>query len=145
IMIAMYIGKSFILNIVFGKIEPDVEAFANTYMLIVFASIPFIALYNSGAALFRSMGNSRITMAISILMNIVNITGNAVLIYGFRMKIEGAAIPTLASRIIAALLVVALLRDENLTVYISRNFRYKFDKDMVIRILRIGIPNGIEN
>jgi len=145
IMAILYLGKGFILNVVFGQIEPDVEAYANTYLLIVFASIPFIALYNSGAALFRAIGNSRITMVTSIIMNIINVSGNALLIYGFGMEVEGAAIPTLISRVVAAIIIVVLLMDESLTVYISRNFRYKFDKRMVLKILNLGIPNGIEN
>jgi len=145
IMAVMYFGKGFILNVVFGKIEPDVKAYANTYLLIVFASIPFIALYNSGAALFRAMRNSRITMITSIIMNVINIGGNALLVFGFGMKVEGVAISTLVSRAVAAIIIIMLLRDESLTVYISRNFRYKFDKSMVFRILNLGIPNGIEN
>jgi len=145
IMALMYLGKGFILNVVFGKIEPDVKAYANTYLLIVFASIPFIALYNSGAALFRAMRNSKITMQISIIMNTINVFGNALLVFGFRMKVEGVAIPTLVSRAVAAIIIVVLLMDESLPVHISRKFRYKFDKGLVLRILDLGIPNGIEN
>lgn len=145
IMALLYLGKDFILNVVFGKIEEDVAAYATTYMLIVFASIPFIALYNSGAALFRAMGNSKITMITSIIMNAINVIGNAVLIFGFKMGVEGVAFPTLISRAIAAIIIVALLRNEDLVIHISKHFRYKFNKRMVIKILHIGIPNGVEN
>lgn len=141
----MYAGKGFILNVVFGSIDAEVFAYANTYLLITFASIPFIAIYSSGAALFRTMGNSRITMLISIIMNVVNVFGNAYLIYGLGMGVEGAAIPTLVSRIVAALLIVLLLSNEELIIHIKKNFKYKYDKNMVISILKIGIPNGIEN
>ena len=75
IMAVMYAGRSFILNVVFGSIEPIVAEYANTYMMIVFASIPFIAVYNSGAALFRAMGNSRITMKTSLIMNTIKCSG----------------------------------------------------------------------
>ncbi|MGB4439078.1 MAG: MATE family efflux transporter [Sedimentibacter sp.] len=145
IMVIMYIGRGFILNVVFGQIEPDVAAYANTYMLIVFASIPSLALYNSGAALFRAMGNSKITMITSIIMNAINVIGNAVLIYGVHMGVEGVAIPTLVSRTVAAVMIVVLLRNENLLIHISRPFCYKYDKAMVHDILHIGIPNGVEN
>lgn len=144
VMTLMYIGKNFILNVVFGNIDPDVAAYANTYLLIVFASIPFIALYNSGAALFRAMGNSRVTMKISIIMNAINVVGNAILIYGFRMGVAGAAIPTLISRAVAAVIIIMLLRDESLIIHI-RNLQLKIDWNMVRNILKIGIPNGIEN
>lgn len=145
IMALMYMGRGFILNVVFGKIEPDVAAYANTYMLIVFASIPFIALYNSGAALFRAMGNSRITMITSIIMNVINVVGNAMCVYGFNMGVEGVAIPTLVSRAVAAIIIIALLRNGSLTIHISRPFKYIPDKEMVRKILHIGIPNGVEN
>jgi len=145
IMAIMYIGRDFILNVVFGNIDADVAAYASTYMLIVFASIPSIALYNSGAALFRAMGNSKITMITSIIMNAINVIGNAILIYGFHMGVEGVAIPTLISRTVAALMIVALLRNENLLIHLSKPFRYKYEKLMVRDILHIGIPNGVEN
>ncbi|NLM35000.1 MAG: MATE family efflux transporter [Clostridiales bacterium] len=145
IMTVLYIGKDFILNVVFGQIEPDVAAYSTTYMLIVFSSIPFIAIYNSGAALFRAMGNSKITMIISIVMNAINVIGNAILIYGFRRGVEGVAIPTLVSRVVAAVIIVALLRNQELIIHISKPFRYKFNRRMVVKMLRIGIPNGVEN
>ncbi len=145
IMVVMYVGIGFILNVVFGSIDPDVESYAKTYILIVFASIPFIAVYNSGAALFRSMGNSKITMITSIIMNAINVIGNAVLIYGVGMGVEGVAIPTLVSRAVAAFIIIALLRNEEFEVHISRKHKYKYDKGMVKNILKIGVPNGIEN
>lgn len=145
IMAIMYVGRNFILNVVFGAIDPDVAAYANTYMLIVFASIPFIAIYNSGASLFRAMGNSKVTMKTSLIMNAINVIGNAILIYGFRIGVAGVAIPTLVSRIVAALMIIALLRDENLIIHIRRKFKYKYNGSMIRNILRIGIPNGIEN
>jgi len=145
IMILLYIGKGFIINILFGNIEPAVASYANTYMNIVFASIPFIAIYNSGAALFRTMGNSKITMITSIIMNIINLIGNAVCIYGLNMEVEGAAIPTLISRMVAAVVIMALLTNKNLIIHISKPFQFKFDKYIVLNILHIGIPNGVEN
>ncbi len=145
IMAIMYLGRGFILNVVFGKIEPTVATYANNYMLIVFASIPFIAIYNSGAALFRAMGNSKITMITSIIMNAINVLGNAICVYGLKMGVEGVAIPTLVSRAVAAIMIVVLLRNKELIVHISKPFNYRFDKNIVRKILGIGIPNSIEN
>lgn len=145
IMVLMLVGRSFILNVVFGAINQDVSNYANTYMTIVFFSIPFIAIYNSGAALFRTMGNSKVTMNTSIIMNGINVAGNAILIYGFGMGVKGVAIPTLISRAVAAIIIVVLLRNENLVINVRQYFKFKFDRLIIRNILRVGIPNGIEN
>ena len=109
ITVVVYAGKSVILHGVFGKIEPDVMRHADIYLMIVTMAIPFMALYNSGAAIFRAMGNSKISMQVSIIMNIINVAGNAILIYGFHRGTEGVAIPTLVSRIVAAVIIIVLL------------------------------------
>lgn len=141
----VYAGKYFILHGIFGKIEPDVMYNANIYLLIVTASIPFMALYNGGAAIFRAMGDSKISMQVSIVMNVINIGGNAILIYGFHRGAEGVAIPTLVSRIVAAVIIVALLCDRKRPLHIDRSLRYRMDWPMIKRILGIGVPNGLEN
>mgnify|MGYP004470204051 CR=1 FL=1 len=145
IMACIYAGKYFILNVVFGQISPQVHAYADTYLMIVMASIPLLALYNCGAALFRVQGNSRISMMTSLLMNTINIVGNAILIYGLHRGVEGVAIPTLVSRCVAAVVIILLLRNQDLVLHINKPFRYHFQPKMVRRILQIGIPNGIEN
>lgn len=145
VTLVMYVGKGFILNVLFGQIEPDVKAYANTYLLIVFAAIPFLAVYNCGAAMFRAMGNTKVSMNTSILMNGINVCGNALLIYGFHRGVEGVAIPTLVSRMVAAFVIIALLKRQTLTVHLSKGFDPKLESGMVKRILSIGIPNGIEN
>lgn len=145
IMVLIYGGKWFILHVVFGQIDAEVMGHANTYLLIVTASIPFIALYNAGAAIFRVMGNSKISMQVAIIMNVINVAGNAILIFGFHRGTEGVAIPTLVSRITAAVLILILLCDVRRTIHIRPSFRYRPEWTMVKRILGIGIPNGLEN
>lgn len=141
----VYLCQDLILHGVFGKIEADVMNYASTYLLIVAASIPFIAIYNSGSAIFRAMGNSKISMKTSLLMNGINITGNAILIFGLKMGVAGAAIPTLLSRIVAAVIMVLLLRRQNQKIHIGKSFAFHYDRHMVKKILHIGIPNGLEN
>ncbi len=141
----VYAGKYFILHGVFGRIEPEVMDHANTYLMIVTASIPFMAMYNGGAAIFRAMGNSRISMQVSIVMNVINVGGNAILIYGFHRGTEGVAIPTLVSRVAAAVLIVSLLCDQKRPLHIERTFRYRINWFIVKKILSIGVPNGLEN
>lgn len=145
VMILIYLGKYLILHGVFGQIEKDVMDYANTYLLIVTASIPFIALYNGGAAIFRTMGNAKITMIVSLIMNAINVVGNAILIYGFHCGVEGVAIPTLVSRMTAAVLITVLLLNEKQVLHLQKTLRYKPEKETIKRILKIGIPNGLEN
>ena len=144
IMMVFYLAKGFVLGVVFGQVEPDVAAYANTYYLIVEASIPFLAIYSAGAALFRVMGNSRISMQVSLGMNLINIAGNALLIFGLHMGVEGVAIPTLVSRAVAAAAMVVLLRRPNLPLRVER-FSVRHDKYVVKNILRFGVPNGLES
>ena len=145
VMILGYLCKYFILHIVFGHIEQDVMNYSNTYLTIVFMSIPFIAIYNGGAALFRAMGNSKITMKISIMMNLINLIGNYFLIYVFKMGIAGAAIPTVFSRAVAAVVIFILIKNDNLQIHLSKKMCMKFDRILIRKILHIGIPNGLEN
>ncbi len=145
ITILIYVFKYWILHGVFGQIDEDVMGYANTYLMIVTASIPFIALYNGGAAIFRTMGNSEISMRVSIVMNVINISGNAILIYGFHRGTEGVAIPTLVSRVTAAVIIIVLLCNQKRTVSIERTWRYHADWSTIRKILNIGVPNGLEN
>mgnify|MGYP005763325451 FL=1 len=145
IMALIYCGKWFILHVVFGKIDAEVMGHANTYLLIVTASVPFIALYNAGAAIFRIMGNSRVSMQVSMIMNVINVCGNAILSFGSHRGTEGVAIPTLVSRITAAVLIVVLLCRQNMPIHIDKSLRYRPEWTMIKRILGIGIPNGMEN
>ena len=145
VMVIVYLSKSWILSTVFGKIDADVMEQANTYIMIVTASIPFIALYNSGAALFRTMGNSKISMLTSLIMNGINIIGNAIMIYWLKMGVAGAAIPTLVSRVIAAAVIYLLIRNPKLLLHTSTPVVLKPEFLFIKKILYIGIPNGLEN
>lgn len=141
----VYAGKYWILHGLFGQIEADVMYHANVYLMIVTAAIPFIAIYNGGAAVFRAMGNSGIPMKVSLIMNIINVAGNAILIYGFHRGAEGVAIPTLVSRVVAAAVMVWLLLDEKRVMHLEKSLHFKPDWTMIRNILSIGVPNGLEN
>ena len=145
IMILVYFGKDIILNQVFGHITAEVKGHADIYLLIVTASIPFIALYNGGSAIFRAMGNSQVSMRVSLLMNAINVTGNAILVFGLRIGTAGVAIPTLISRMVAAIVITVLLCNQTRILHIERTLKIRFDGRMIRKILAIGVPNGLEN
>lgn len=145
IMILGYLGQNVILYHVFGKIEPKVMKDSRTYLLIVLASIPMIAMYNAGAAIFRAMGNSNIAMKTSLLMNSINVFGNALLIFGFHRGVEGVAIPTVVSRGVACVVILVLLNDQKHELHILHPYPFKIKWNVLRKILYIGIPNGLEN
>jgi len=145
ITLLVYLGRNFILHNVFGQIEADVMGNAQTYLLIVAASIPFMALYNGGAAISRTMGDSSLPMLISFIMVIINTAGDAVCVYGFGMGAAGVAIPTLVARIVAAVLIIIPLCNEKRVLHIKKSWRYRLDWSRVKKILSIGVPNGMEN
>ena len=145
IMIGLYLARNLILHRVFGAIEANVMEASKTYLLIVSASIPFIALYNAGAAVFRTRGNSKVPMYLSMMMNAINVGGNAILIFGFGMGVAGAATSTLVSRVISAVAIILLLCSPEHLLHLERPFSFKLDFGMLKKIAYIGIPNGLEN
>ena len=145
IMILGYLGQNMILYHVFGKIEPEVMKDSRTYLLIVLSSIPMIAMYNAGAAIFRAMGNSNVAMKTSLLMNSINVFGNALLIFGFHRGVEGVAIPTVVSRGVACVVILILLNNQKHELHILHPYPFRIKWNVLKKILYIGIPNGLEN
>jgi len=131
-----------ILILIYRNLEPDVMAAATTYFYIMALSYPFLGIYNGGAALFRAIGNSKISMKVSFIANLMNVVGNAILIYGFDMGVAGAGLATLASRVTCCVVIVTLLwRSKEISIRGS----WRYDHDMMKRILYVGIPSGLEN
>lgn len=145
VTVALIAIKEIILNRFFGQITPEVRSYADTYLTITAFSVPAIAVYEAGAANFRTMGNSKVTMWISLMMNIINVTGNAVLIYGAGMATGGAAVSTLLSRLAAAAVILYLLFDTRRELHVRKTLNIKPEGSIIRKILYIGVPNGLEN
>lgn len=133
-----------LLGALYQGIEEDVMRNALIYLVLSALSYPFLAVYNSCAALFRSMGNSEISMQVSIVMNLINVTGNALLIFGMKWGVAGAALASLVARMIACVILFIRLRNQKLTVFIGEHLG-RWNSGMIRRILHIGIPGGIES
>lgn len=133
-----------ILGLFFGQIEADVMQNAIIYLIISVFSFPLLAVYDSCAALYRSMGNTQITLKISLLMNVINVVGNAIGVYVLKLGVAGVAIPSLVSRGVAGVVLFTLLHNPDNLVFLTRE-KFKVDATIVKRILFIGIPSGIEN
>lgn len=134
-----------LLNMVFGHIDADVMESAQTYFWITTLSYPFLAMYNASAALLRAMGNAKASLYTSLVMNIVNIVGNAVLIYVVGMGVAGAAVATLTSRIIGAFVIQHTLSNPHNLIPYPVLHKFEWRGDMVKRILTVGVPTGLES
>lgn len=141
----LYLFRDLIVTRLFGHIDADVMEATNIYYSYVMASIPGIALYNGGAALFRTMSRSGVSLKVSLLMNGINMVGNAILIFGLGFDVAGVAIPTLVSRTVAAVVIVWLLFNEKLELHLSDIRAFRFEKRVMRNIFRIAIPSGVEN
>ena len=145
IMGFVFIFHKPLLKILFGNVDYNVMNLAITYFVIYSISYPFLSIYDSGAALIRSIGNSRVPMIVSIAMNAINIVGNAIGIFVFNAGVVGIAISIIISRAFAALVMVYLSLNKKNKVFISFSQIFTIKRDMIIKILNIAIPNGIEN
>lgn len=133
-----------ILRTLFGSVSADVMNACIIYLNISAYSFPAIALYNAAGAVFRSMGNSKTPMIISIIMNIINIIGNYLGVFIFHAGVAGVAWPSFISRVFAALLLSALCFKKTNPVNIDWKGLVSWHQTMINRILGIAVPNGIE-
>ena len=134
-----------LLHLIFGQVEEAVMDNSMIYFLLTAISFPFIALFDAGGAFYRAAGNSRFPMMISVLSNGLNIAGNAVLIFGFQMGVEGAALSTLFSRIFCAVVIFWNLRKPDQVIVVNHYLKIRPNFPLIGKILSIGIPSGIEN
>ena len=145
IMAIVIFFNAALLHLIFGNVEVEVMKNAEIYFLFSAMSYPFIALYNSGAALFRAIGNSKISMINSAVMNVINIILNAIFIFGLNWGVFGAVLATLIARAVACCVILKTLSHKHLDICIDDYLHWKFDFTYIKKILQIGIPSGLEN
>lgn len=143
-VIALLVRRG-LLHLLFGSVDADVMQSALIYFTISAVSYPFIAVYNGGAALFRAMGNSKVSMIASTIMNLINIAGNAICVFGLHMGVAGVAVPSLVSRIFSAILMIVLLYNRKHVIHFEKLWRFKIDWRMMRRIVAIALPSSVEN
>ena len=145
IMAICLIFKVPLLHLIFGSVEAEVMEASETYFFYTALSFPFIAIYDAGASIFRAQQNTKGPMTISVISNVLNVAGNAILIWGFDMGVAGAAIATLASRIFCGVVVLYFLRKPRQPIVVRDYFKIRPDWGIIRRVLSIGIPSGVEN
>ncbi|MBR0464834.1 MAG: MATE family efflux transporter [Clostridia bacterium] len=143
----MLLFGSGLLRAMYPETEPATMSACQTYMWIVTLSFPANAVYNAGAAVYRSMGETKTTMWVSLLANLVNVAGNAVGIFALKAGAAGVAWPTTISWYVAAAVMTWLCAGERKPGQIRIRLKYvlRLDVPMAKRILGIAIPNSIEN
>lgn len=139
------VGCDDILRLFFGAVEDSVMTEAHTYFWFTACSFLFLGVYDTGAALYRIQGKTKITMYISLGMNIINIVGDFAGVFIFHAGVAGVAIPTLLSRMFAALVMTILAMGQENTICLRWKHIFAWDNNAVWRILRIAVPNGMEN
>ncbi len=145
IAVVLFAIRGWMISTLFGTIEPDVWQNAMDYITITLFSVPAMAMLNACAALFRTEGDSRTPMMISLLMNAINVCGNALLIYVFHWGVSGAAIASVMARIIMAGVAYYVLSHRVCILRVSFSQMRTIDFSMQRRILRIALPNSVEN
>ena len=146
--VIMIIGVGFrkpLLRLIFGSVEEAVMTNAQMYFLITALSYPFIALFQAGAAFYRACGNSKFTMKTALIANVANIVGNTLFIFILQMGAAGAAVSTLISRALCAFVVFYGLRKPGYAIQLKNYFSIRPDFKLIVKILAIGVPSGIEN
>lgn len=146
--VIMIIGVGFrkpLLHLIFGSVEEAVMTNAQMYFLITALSYPFIALFQAGAAFYRACGNSKFTMKTALIANVANIVGNTLFIFVLQMGAAGAAVSTLISRALCAFVVFYALRKPGYAIQLKNYFSIRPDLNLIVKILAIGVPPGIEN
>ena len=146
--VIMIIGVGFrkpLLHLIFGSVEEAVMTNAQMYFLITALSYPFIALFQAGAAFYRACGNSNFTMKTALIANVANIVGNTLFIFVLQMGAAGAAVSTLISRALCAFVVFYALRKPGYAIQLKNYFSIRPDLNLIVKILAIGVPSGIEN
>ena len=139
------VGRTLLLRLFFGSITDDVMEAALIYFTITALSFPFLALYNAGAAIFRSTGNSAVSMKVSVIVNIINFCGNALCVYVLKMGVAGVAVPTLVSRAVGAVIILSLASRHDYLLRLTARSVTHLEGGTVRSILAIGIPSACEN
>lgn len=145
ILAVCLLGRDAILRLFFGSVETDVMAAAQTYFMITACSFPFLGIYDAGAALYRVMGKTSVTMYVSLAMNVINVIGDFIGVSVLHAGVAGVAVPTLLSRAFAAVVMTLLaFRRQNSIPLYWRDI-LAWDAPIIRRILHIAVPNGVEN
>ncbi len=145
ITVVCILGGERLLWLIFGTVEDSVMENSLIYFMITVLSYPFLALFSAGAAFYRASGNSKFPTKVSVVSNVINVAGNALFIYGFKWGVAGAALATLLSRAFCTVVIFYCLRKPGQTIVVRNYLKIRPDMPLILAIMAIGVPSGIEN
>lgn len=134
-----------LLAFLFGQVESDVMGAAVLYLTIVLFSYPALGIYNAGTAIQRSLGNTKVTMKIAAVSNVLNIAGNFIGIFVLQAGVAGAAVPTVLARWFSAMAITVITFRANQPVFYEWRNIFTWDGSMLRRILGVAVPNAVES
>lgn len=143
--LVVLLGNTALLRLLFGKVEPEVMDACVTYLRISAYSYPALAIYNAGAALYRSFGKTDTTMYISVVSNCINVAGNCIGVFVLHAGVAGVAWPSLIARTFSAVAITLLCFSQQNPVYYRWGWVLRLERDLQAKILRIAVPNGFES
>lgn len=145
IAVAVLLGNEWLLRILFGKVEDSVMRACITYLKISAYSYPALAVYNAGAAVYRSLGKTDVTMYISVAANMINVIGNLIGVFVLQAGVAGVAYPSLIARTFSAAVITVLCFQRKNEVFYCKKWIFRWNGKLMKQVLGIAVPNGVEN
>lgn len=143
--VAVLVWNEGLLRLMFGRVEESVMRSCITYLRISAYSYPALAVYNAGAAVYRSMGKTSVTMYLSVASNLINVIGNLIGVFVLDAGVAGVAYPSLAARAFSAVVITVLCFQKGHEVKYQGRWVIRWNRSMMKSILGVAVPNGVEN
>lgn len=126
------------------NVPDEVFPYALLYIRIYLLGMPVILLYNFEAAIFRSIGETKIPLLALALSGVLNVLLNLFFVIVLKMTVNGVAIATVTANVVSSLILLFKLIKTDKVVRVSRE-NMRFDKKIFVRIIKIGLPAGIQS
>jgi len=143
--VAVLVGNRALLSLLFGRVEESVMEACITYLKISAYSYPALAVYNSGAAVYRSLGKTNVTMYVSVFSNMINVVGNVIGVFVLNAGVAGVAWPSFLARTFSAVAITVLCFQKKSEVSYRFRWIFQWNGSLMKSILNIAVPNGAEN
>lgn len=130
--------------LVLTQSPPEVIDLSALYLRIYFLGMPATMAYNFGAAILRGVGDTRRPLCYLSFAGVVNVILNLIFVIPLQMSVAGVALATVISQYVSAALVIYCLMREEGAIRLERRY-LKIDKEILGKILQIGLPAGIQS